>query len=85
MRIAVVRAGDGGPPRIELDRAGDRPGRGAYLCRDASSGEPDGSCAALARRRGGIARALRCPISDGAVVIDPKLIESMGHEQAPRV
>ena len=72
MRIALVRVRDGGAPRIELDRAGDRPGRGAYLCRDARSGEPDSSCAALAGRRGGIARALRCSISDGSVVIDPK-------------
>ena len=77
MRIALVRVGGGGAPRIELDRAGDRPGRGAYLCRDARSGEPDASCAALAGRRGGIARTLRCSISDGSVVIEPKLIESM--------
>ena len=78
MRIALVGVGESGIRRIELDRAGDRPGRGAYLCRDARSGEPDPSCAALARRRGGIARALRCSISDGSVVIDPKLLESMG-------
>ena len=77
MRIALVRVRDGGAPRIELDRVGDRPGRGAYLCRDARSGEPDASCAALAGRRGGIARTLRCSISDGSVVIEPKLIESM--------
>jgi predicted RNA-binding protein YlxR (DUF448 family) len=78
MRIVLVGVGDGGARRIELDRAGDRPGRGAYLCRDPRRGEPDASCAALAGRRGAIARALRCSISDGSVVIDPKLIESMG-------
>jgi predicted RNA-binding protein YlxR (DUF448 family) len=78
MRVAIVRVGSSGPRRIELDRAGNLPGRGAYLCRDVRSGEPDASCAALAARRGGIARALRCSISDGSVVIDPKLIESMG-------
>jgi len=78
MRIAIVHFGDGGSRRIELDRAGNRPGRGAYLCRDVRSGEPDASCAGLAARRGGIARALRCSISDGSVVIDPKLLESMG-------
>jgi predicted RNA-binding protein YlxR (DUF448 family) len=78
MRIAIVRVGDGGSRRIELDRAGNRPGRGAYLCRDVRSGEPDAGCAALAGKRGGIARTLRCPISDGSVVIDPKLLESMG-------
>ena len=77
MRIALVRVGDSGSRRIELDRAGDRPGRGAYLCRDARSGGPDAGCAALAGRRGGIARTLRCSISDGSVVIEPKLIESM--------
>jgi predicted RNA-binding protein YlxR (DUF448 family) len=77
MRIALVRVGDSGSRRIELDPTGDRPGRGAYLCRDVRSGEPDASCAALAGSRGGIARALRCSISDGSVVIDPKLIESM--------
>jgi predicted RNA-binding protein YlxR (DUF448 family) len=78
MRIALVGVGEGGAQRIELDRAGDRPGRGAYLCRDVRLDEPDPSCAALAGRRGGIARALRCSISDGSVMIDPKLIESMG-------
>jgi predicted RNA-binding protein YlxR (DUF448 family) len=78
MRVAIVRVGNGGSRRIELDRAGNRPGRGAYLCRDVRSGEPDASCAALAARRGGIARALRCSISDGSVVIDPELLESMG-------
>jgi predicted RNA-binding protein YlxR (DUF448 family) len=78
MRVAIVRVGNGGSRRIELDRAGNRPGRGAYLCRDGRSGEPDASCAALAARRGGIARALRCSVSDGSVVIEPKLLESMG-------
>jgi predicted RNA-binding protein YlxR (DUF448 family) len=78
MRVAIVRLGNSGSRRIELDRAGNRPGRGAYLCRDVRSGEPDASCAALAARRGGIARALRCSVSDGSVVIDPKLLESMG-------
>ena len=77
MRIALVRVGDSGSRRIELDPTGDRPGRGAYLCRDVRSGEPDASCAALAGRRGGIARTLRCSISGGSVVIEPKLIESM--------
>jgi predicted RNA-binding protein YlxR (DUF448 family) len=78
MRIALVRLGDDGARHVELDRAGDRPGRGAYLCLDARSGEPDAGCAALAGKRGGIDRALRCSISDGSVIIDPKLIESMG-------
>jgi predicted RNA-binding protein YlxR (DUF448 family) len=78
MRVAIVRVDNSCSRRIELDRAGNRPGRGAYLCRDVRSGEPDASCAALAARRGGIARALRCSVSDGSVLIDPKLLESMG-------
>jgi predicted RNA-binding protein YlxR (DUF448 family) len=78
MRVAIVGVGNSSSRRIELDRAGNRPGRGAYLCRDIRSGEPDANCAALAARRGGIARALRCSVSDGSVVIDPKLLESVG-------
>jgi predicted RNA-binding protein YlxR (DUF448 family) len=78
MRVAIVRVDNSSSRRIELDRAGNRPGRGAYLCQDVRSGEPDASCAALAARRGGIARALRCSVSDGSVLIDPKLLESMG-------
>jgi predicted RNA-binding protein YlxR (DUF448 family) len=46
-----------------LDRAGALPGRGAYLCADAGGGEPSARCAALATRRGGLARALRCAVT----------------------
>jgi predicted RNA-binding protein YlxR (DUF448 family) len=78
MRIALAREADGPREgdrphrRAVLDRAATMPGRGAYLCRDAVRGEPAGACLALARRRGGIARALRC-----AVTLDPKLLESV--------
>jgi predicted RNA-binding protein YlxR (DUF448 family) len=78
MRIALAREGDGprdgdGPHRLAvLDRAATMPGRGAYLCRDAVCGEPAGACLALARRRGGIARALRC-----GVTLDRELLESV--------
>jgi predicted RNA-binding protein YlxR (DUF448 family) len=58
--------------RAVLDRAGTLPGRGAYLCLGATAGEPAVACLALAIRRGGIARALRC-----SVTIDPKLVESV--------
>jgi hypothetical protein len=59
-----------------LDRAGTTAGRGAYLCR---GGDPDpialpaADCLALALRRGGIARALRC-----AVTLPAELVESVG-------
>jgi len=53
------------------DRDGTMPGRGAYLCRGADRDGPAPECMALALRRGGFARALRC-----AVTVDPKLVES---------
>jgi predicted RNA-binding protein YlxR (DUF448 family) len=55
-----------------LDPAATMPGRGAYLCRGALAGQPAGACLALARRRGGIARALRA-----SVTLDPELLESV--------
>jgi hypothetical protein len=48
-------------------------GRGAYLCRRPDADAPAGDCLNLAIRRDRIARALRC-----AVVIDAKLLESVG-------
>jgi hypothetical protein len=56
-----------------LDRDCTMPGRGAYLCRGASAGEPSAKCLALALRGGGIARALRC-----AVAPPDELVESVG-------
>ena len=58
--------------RAVLDRAGTMPGRGAYLCQGRAAGEPVAGLPALATRRGGIARALRC-----RVTIDPELVESV--------
>jgi predicted RNA-binding protein YlxR (DUF448 family) len=49
--------------RAVLDPSGTLPGRGAYLCCDEASGEPAVECLALATRRGGIARALRCAVT----------------------
>jgi predicted RNA-binding protein YlxR (DUF448 family) len=71
-RDAAAVTEGGRSRRAVLDRAGTLPGRGAYLCRGETAGEPAVACLALALRRGGIARALRC-----AVTIDPKLVESM--------
>lgn len=56
-----------------LDPENRMGGRGAYLCRPAGSGLPDGNCLAGALRRGGIQRTLRA-----GVPLDPKLVESMG-------
>ncbi len=50
-------------------------GRGAYLCRATGSALPNGDCMSGALRRGGIQRTLRA-----RVPLDPKLVESMGHE-----
>jgi predicted RNA-binding protein YlxR (DUF448 family) len=72
VRIALVREPDT-RPRAVLDRAGMLPGRGAYLCREAASGDPLETCFALARRNGGVARTLRA-----AVRIDGELLESVG-------
>jgi predicted RNA-binding protein YlxR (DUF448 family) len=73
MRIVAVREGEGRSRRAVLDLTSTLPGRGAYLCRGAVSTEPAADCLALANRRGGIARALRC-----AVTIAPELVESEG-------
>ena len=64
--------GEGSARRAAVDLTGTIPGRGAYLCRGAAPGMPAAECLALATRRGGIARALRC-----AVRIDPELVESV--------
>jgi predicted RNA-binding protein YlxR (DUF448 family) len=73
MRIAVVHDGDTRTRRAVHDPSGTMPGRGAYLCCGSLPGEPAVDCLALATRRGGIARALRC-----AVTVEDKLVESIG-------
>lgn len=56
-----------------LDREGTMPGRGAYLCRGASTAPmPAPDCLALALRNGAIARTLRC-----AVALPGELVESV--------
>jgi predicted RNA-binding protein YlxR (DUF448 family) len=77
MRVALVGEKDGGARRAVLDRTGTLPGRGAYLCRGTVPGEPAAACVAVARRRGSIARALRCPTPDLPMLFDFKLIESV--------
>jgi predicted RNA-binding protein YlxR (DUF448 family) len=77
IRIALVHEGEGLVRRVVLDHSGTLPGRGAYLCRGDAPGDPASPCVILARRRGAIARALRCSSSDRSVAIDPKLVESV--------
>ena len=52
--VRVVRAGDG---TVSLDRTGNTPGRGAYVC-------PNAACLAKARKAGRIARALEVSIPE---------------------
>jgi predicted RNA-binding protein YlxR (DUF448 family) len=73
VRIVAARE-DGDPRRAVLDATGTMPGRGAYLCRGASTAEPARDCLALALRRGGLARALRTPVVGLAGV---ELVESV--------
>jgi predicted RNA-binding protein YlxR (DUF448 family) len=72
LRVAALPDNSESPRRAVLDRTGTMPGRGAYLCAGACAAEPAADCLALAGRRGGIARALRC-----RVTFDPELVESM--------
>jgi len=70
--VRVVACRDGDSRRAVLDRSGTMPGRGAYLCRDGDPATPAAACLIRATRRGGIARALRSPVT-----FDPKLVESV--------
>jgi predicted RNA-binding protein YlxR (DUF448 family) len=72
LRIALAPAGERGQARTAVaDERAVLPGRGAYVCREPSSGAPQPSCLAQASRRGVLARALRA-----RVTLDPKLVES---------
>jgi uncharacterized protein len=73
LRVAAAPARDGARARAVLDPRATMSGRGAYLCMGPLAGEPASACLALAVRRNGIARALRCAVS-----IDRKLVESVG-------
>jgi predicted RNA-binding protein YlxR (DUF448 family) len=67
--VRLVRRADG---EVVMDETGRQPGRGAYLCADAS-------CWSLALRRSALQRALRAPLptglkdrlEQGAVVASP--------------
>jgi predicted RNA-binding protein YlxR (DUF448 family) len=72
VRIAVARDCAARPGRAVPDREGTMPGRGAYLCRGTDAVTPAEACLARAMRRGGIARALRSPVT-----FDHKPLESM--------
>jgi predicted RNA-binding protein YlxR (DUF448 family) len=53
--VRIVRAPDG---MISVDETGRRPGRGAYLCRDAA-------CWDLAARKRSLDHAFKAPVPDG--------------------
>lgn len=72
--------------RAAIDPAGTLPGRGAYLCRGERSDRPAPACAALAVRRGGIARTLRRSVQvdlEALLEAEPELVESMTPATAP--
>jgi uncharacterized protein len=77
LRIAAVETNDAAAARAVLDVAKRMPGRGAYLCRDATAMQPSSDCLAQATRRGAVARALRRSIPGGLSLGDAKLVESV--------
>ncbi len=77
LRIAAVESDGTAPARAVLDPAKRMPGRGAYLCRDATLVQPSADCLAQATRRGGIARALRRSIAGDLALGEAKLVESV--------
>lgn len=54
---APLKEGQDTPPEISLDLTGKKPGRGAYLCRDAQ-------CLKLARKSRRLERAFSCRIPE---------------------
>ncbi|MFT4128155.1 MAG: DUF448 domain-containing protein [Gordonia sp. (in: high G+C Gram-positive bacteria)] len=71
VRVVVSDVGDG--PRIVVDLAKTRPGRGAWLHADAD-------CVSAAVRRRAVARALRAP---SLTVTSDDLAEVIGVDPAP--
>jgi predicted RNA-binding protein YlxR (DUF448 family) len=61
VRLAVVTTPAEGRGIATLDRTGTLPGRGAYLCLDPRRDGPNGECASLASKRGGLQRAVEVP------------------------
>lgn len=52
--VRIVRSAEGA---VSLDEGGKKPGRGAYICRDAA-------CLAKAQKRKGLQRAFGLPVPD---------------------
>jgi predicted RNA-binding protein YlxR (DUF448 family) len=63
MRLVAVRERGAEAALAVQDPSAIMPGRGAYLCLDPASGEPDGECLTRASARGAFARALRCRVT----------------------
>ena len=63
VRLAVASGEDSRRKRAVWTSTGQLPGRGAYLCRASADSVPAAACLALATRRGGLARALRYPVT----------------------
>jgi predicted RNA-binding protein YlxR (DUF448 family) len=72
LRLAVDPDAERPPRRVLIDPAAKLPGRGAYLCRGREPALADPACLERATRRGGIARALRSPVT-----LERKLVESV--------
>lgn len=71
--VRVVKAPEkdaGEPPEISLDLTGRKPGRGAYLCKNAE-------CLKKARKQRRLERAFSCKISDE---IYERLEEEIGRD-----
>jgi predicted RNA-binding protein YlxR (DUF448 family) len=93
VRVAAVpmvsdatNAGEGRVSAV-LDQGSVLPGRGAYLCRmDAAALMPKPQCLSVARRKGGLQRALRRPVELSTELLDAGALESdceggaAGHE-----
>lgn len=78
VRLAAV-ASDGESRAVAtLDRAGTLPGRGAYLCLDPRRDGPNGECASLANKRGGLQRAFRRAVELPSDLVGS--LESESHE-----
>lgn len=69
--VRLAARDDGGALVAVADPLKRMPGRGAYLCAGAGPAGADPACLEQASRRGGLARALRAPVSAG-----PELVES---------
>jgi predicted RNA-binding protein YlxR (DUF448 family) len=79
IRIVAVPSDTDRDRRIAtLDPAGTLPGRGAYVCRARTTGQPDPGCLQLATRKGGLQRALRRAVDIPTELIGAGPLESEG-------